>query len=56
MSDISDMPETTAAQKKGLWGMSRPMLVEQGLQFSVPLLDTFFLSRISDSAASATEQ
>ncbi|WP_158971493.1 MATE family efflux transporter [Paraglaciecola sp. L3A3] len=45
--------ETTAAQKKGLWGMSRPMLVEQSLQFSVPLLDTFFLSRISDSAASA---
>ncbi|MCF2947964.1 MATE family efflux transporter [Paraglaciecola aquimarina] len=47
------MSETTEAQKKGLWGMSRPMLVEQGLQFSVPLLDTFFLSRISDSAASA---
>ncbi|MDN4501775.1 MATE family efflux transporter [Alteromonadaceae bacterium BrNp21-10] len=47
------MSESTAAQKKGLWGMSRPMLVEQSLQFSVPLLDTFFLSRISDSAASA---
>lgn len=47
------MTETTAAQKKGLWGMSRPLLVEQCLQFSVPLLDTFFLSRVSDSAASA---
>jgi putative MATE family efflux protein len=47
------MSEKTAAQKKGLWGMARPMLVEQGLQFSVPLLDTFFLSRISDTAASA---
>ncbi len=47
------MTQTTAAQRKGLWGMSRPLLVEQGLQFSVPLLDTFFLSRISDSAASA---
>lgn len=33
--------------------MSRPLLVEQGLQLSVPLLDTFFLSRVSDSAASA---
>lgn len=33
--------------------MSRPLLVEQCLQFSVPLLDTFFLSRVSDSAASA---
>lgn len=43
----------TAAQKKGLWGMSRPLLVEQGLQLSVPLLDTFFLSRVSDSAAAA---
>lgn len=29
------------------------MLVEQSLQLSVPLLDTFFLSRVSDSAASA---
>lgn len=33
--------------------MSRPLLVEQALQLSVPLLDTFFLSRVSDSAASA---
>jgi putative MATE family efflux protein len=46
-------PELTSAQKKGLWGMSRPLLVEQALQLSVPLLDTFFLSRVSDSAASA---
>jgi putative MATE family efflux protein len=47
------MTDTTSAQKKGLWGMSRPLLVEQALQLSVPLLDTFFLSRVSDSAASA---
>lgn len=33
--------------------MARPLLVEQGLQLSVPLLDTFFLSRVSDSAAAA---
>lgn len=32
--------------------MSRPMLVEQSLQFSVPVLDTFFLSQISDESAS----
>lgn len=43
----------TSAQKKGLWGMTRPLFVEQALQFSVPALDTFFLSRVSDSAASA---
>ena len=43
----------TAAQQKGLWGMSRPLLVEQALQLSVPLVDTFFLSQVSDSAASA---
>lgn len=44
---------STAAQQKGLWGMSRPLLIEQCLQFSVPLLDTFFLSRVSDSSAAA---
>jgi len=47
------MSEQTAAQSKGLWGMSRPLMVEQGLQLSVPLMDTFFLSRVSDSAAAA---
>ncbi len=49
----STEPELTAAQSKGLWGMSRPLLVEQSLQLSVPVLDIFFLSRISDSAAAA---
>lgn len=43
----------TAAQQKGLWGMSRPLLIEQCLQFSVPVFDTFFLSRVSDSSAAA---
>jgi putative MATE family efflux protein len=47
------MTEVTAAQSKGLWGMSRPLIVEQALQLSVPLLDTFFLSRVSDSSAAA---
>jgi putative MATE family efflux protein len=46
-------PALTAAQSKGLWGMSRPLFVEQALQLSVPILDIFFLSRISDSAAAA---
>jgi putative MATE family efflux protein len=55
---MSDVPASTpnqsaltAAQSKGLWGMARPLLVEQSLQLSVPVLDTFFLSRLSDSAA-----
>lgn len=47
------MTEKTAAQAKGLWGMSRPLMVEQGLQLSVPLMDTFFLSHISDASAAA---
>lgn len=47
------MSNPTAAQSKGLWGMSRPLLVEQALQLSVPLLDIFFLSRVSDSSAAA---
>ncbi|MBK8185835.1 MAG: hypothetical protein IPK77_00425 [Cellvibrio sp.] len=47
------MSNITAAQSKGLWGMSRPLLVEQALQLSVPLLDIFFLSRVSDSSAAA---
>jgi len=47
------MSSITAAQSKGLWGMARPLLVEQALQLSVPLLDIFFLSRVSDSAAAA---
>lgn len=50
-STDSVQSDLTAAQSKGLWGMSRPLLVEQTLQLSVPVLDTFFLSRVSDSAA-----
>ena len=37
--------------KKGLWGMSIPMIIDQMIVLSVPLADTFFLSRISDNAA-----
>jgi len=52
-SRLAAEPALTAAQSKGLWGMSRPLFVEQALQLSVPILDIFFLSRISDSAAAA---
>ena len=38
---------------KGLWGMSAPMLIDQAVIYTIPLLDMFFLSRISDSAAAA---
>ncbi|AWL13092.1 putative transporter [Saliniradius amylolyticus] len=44
---------TTQAQQKGFWGLSKPLLMEQALQFSVPMLDTLFLSLVADAAASA---
>lgn len=43
----------TRAQQQGLWGLSKPLLLEQALQFCVPLMDTLFLAIISDAAASA---
>ncbi len=44
---------TSRVMQKGLWGMARPMLLEQTLVFTIPLMDTYFLSRISDNAAAA---
>src|SRR6186713_113359 len=38
---------------KGLWGMSRPMFIDQAVTYTIPLVDMYFLSRISDSAAAA---
>lgn len=38
---------------KGLWGMSRPMFIDQAVAYTIPLVDMYFLSRISDSAAAA---
>lgn len=38
---------------KGLWGMSAPMFVDQAVTYTIPLVDMFFLSRVSDSAAAA---
>ncbi len=39
--------------EKGLWGMSRPMFLDQAVTYTIPLVDMYFLSRISDSAAAA---
>ncbi len=38
---------------KGLWGMSAPMFLDQAVTYTIPLVDMFFLSRVSDSAAAA---
>jgi putative MATE family efflux protein len=38
---------------KGIWGMSRPMFIDQAVIYTIPLVDMYFLSRISDSAAAA---
>lgn len=38
---------------KGIWGMSRPMFIDQAVTYTIPLVDMYFLSRVSDSAAAA---
>ena len=38
---------------KGLWGMSAPMFIDQAVTYTIPLVDMYFLSRVSDSAAAA---
>ncbi|RZA04172.1 MAG: MATE family efflux transporter [Moraxellaceae bacterium] len=38
---------------KGLWGMSGPMFFDQAVTYTIPLVDMYFLSRVSDSAAAA---
>lgn len=39
--------------EKGIWGMSAPMFVDQAVVYTIPIVDMFFLSRVSDSAAAA---
>jgi putative MATE family efflux protein len=39
--------------EKGIWGMSVPMFVDQAVIYTIPIVDMFFLSRVSDSAAAA---
>lgn len=38
---------------RGLWGMSAPMFLDQAVTYTIPLVDMYFLSRVSDSAAAA---
>ncbi len=38
---------------KGIWGMSRPMFIDQAVTYTIPLVDMYFLSHVSDSAAAA---
>lgn len=38
---------------KGLWRMSAPMFLDQAVTYTIPLVDMFFLSRVSDNAAAA---
>lgn len=39
--------------EKGIWGMSAPMFIDQAVIYTIPIVDMFFLSRVSDSAAAA---
>lgn len=39
--------------EKGIWGMSGPMFIDQAVIYTIPIVDMFFLSRVSDSAAAA---
>lgn len=53
MSNDATQNNNSLVMNKGLWGMTRPMLLEQALVFSIPVTDLFFLSRVSDDAAAA---
>ncbi len=46
-------PPQSTVLEKGIWGMSGPMFVDQAVTYTIPLVDMYFLSRISDSAAAA---
>lgn len=49
----SNVQRRSQVLDKGLWGMTKPMLLEQALVLSIPMTDLFFLSRVSDDAAAA---
>lgn len=53
MSSSEQRSNTSQVLSKGLWGMTRPMLLEQALVLSIPMTDLFFLSRVSDDSAAA---
>lgn len=50
---MSRVPPQSKVLEKGIWGMSGPMFVDQAVTYTIPLVDMYFLSRISDSAAAA---
>lgn len=45
--------QTSRVLEKGLWGMSAPMFIDQAVIFTIPIIDMYFLSRTSDTAAAA---
>lgn len=51
-SSIKKPPQSKVLEK-GIWGMSGPMFIDQAVTYTIPLVDMYFLSRISDSAAAA---
>src|SRR5690606_33432949 len=51
-SSIKKPPQSRVLDK-GIWGMSRPMFIDQAVTYTIPLVDMYFLSRVSDSAAAA---
>ncbi|WP_049629234.1 MATE family efflux transporter [Cellvibrio sp. pealriver] len=53
MSSVRKPVPQSRVLDKGLWGMSRPMFLDQAVTYTIPLVDMYFLSRISDSAAAA---
>ncbi len=50
---MSSQQTKSQVLEKGLWGMSFPIMIEYGMNMSIPLIDAFFLSKISDAAAAA---
>ncbi|MDN3638825.1 MATE family efflux transporter [Simiduia curdlanivorans] len=53
MSEPENTRQQSKVLEKGLWGMTRPMMLEQALVLSIPMTDLFFLSRVSDDSAAA---
>ncbi|HTF94769.1 MAG TPA: MATE family efflux transporter [Cellvibrio sp.] len=51
--NIRKQPPQSKVLEKGIWGMSGPMFIDQAVTYTIPLVDMYFLSRISDSAAAA---
>lgn len=50
-STFPRQPPQSKVLEKGIWGMSGPMFIDQAVTYTIPLVDMYFLSRVSDSAA-----